>query len=192
MSDRHVLRPGVGKFAVREFAQLLRWPMVEDIPRNEDEGVDGLTEWELPGETSFFCCEDADFGIPYFAFTGLHRHAVAPFVAQVDAALNPWKLEELFKKYDKTQDGQEIAEATLLIGIAAPNDFHDGVFARISASLESDNENVRWIGVWSTTYAGYEEFLPGIRRMCASDPVDWVRKRAETVLAAFAEVDGEQ
>ncbi|MFE2599558.1 HEAT repeat domain-containing protein [Streptomyces sp. NPDC059396] len=192
MSDRHVLHPEVGKTVVSEFARLLNWPMVEDVERNRDENVDGLTEWELPNEISFFYCEDSDFGIPYFAFTGPHQRAVAPLVAQAQAALTPWKLDELFRKYDETNNDQELAETTLLVAIAAPNILHEGVFSRICTSMNSENENVRWVGVWSTTYTGYQEFLPHIQRMCESDPVDWVKRRAQSVLAAFNQVDGDQ
>lgn len=190
MSSRQVLRPGTTKQTVASFAQLVRWPLVEEVQRDQERGIDGLAEWELPHDVSFFLCEDADFGIPYFVFTGPERRVVAPYMAQAQAALNPWGLDELLERHNRLPDSPELAETTLLVGLAAPNDFNPQVYQRIRSAMHSKNENVRWIAVWSTTYTGYDEFISDLRHTKDNDAVDWVRERASNVLEVFEDLRG--
>lgn len=192
MSDRLVLRPASSPAQVACFARGFGWPMVDEIPRDRDEGVDGLTAWEAPAPLgSFFHCEDADFGIPYVAVSGTDRAAVDTVVAEARRVLDPWTLPELYAGADGAAEPRNAAETTVLIGLAAPNDFTPEVYDRISAAMRGGDENVRWAAVWATTYTGYDAFIPGLRRAAESDPVEWVRARALSVLGVFEDFRGE-
>lgn len=193
MSDRLVLRPGSARGAAAAFARRFDWPLVEDIARDTDQGVDGLCEWEAPEPLrSFFFCEDADFGLPYVAVSGIDREAVDTVVAEIRRTLRPWTLPELCTAAD-TASGADtaLAESMLLIGLAVPNDHTAEVFERLLAGMRHADEKVRWAAIWATTYTGYDAFIPALRTAADTDATPWVRARAATVLDVFEEMRGE-
>ncbi|WP_461034365.1 hypothetical protein [Streptomyces mayteni] len=139
---------------------------------------------------TLYCCEDAEFAIPYYVLAGDQRRVVESLARQAKKTLNPWTLDELYGKYDEAADEQELALAALLLGIAAPDDFSVDVFSRIERALESPEEMTRWVSLLAGVYTGYQQFHPILSSVAECDPVDWVRKRARTFLGALESEGG--
>ncbi|MCB5911741.1 HEAT repeat domain-containing protein [Streptomyces pinistramenti] len=187
---RYVLHPDTHWNNVGDFADTLGWPLAHEITRNQTEGTDGQMIWQSPSGISLHYVVDATSGIGYVTLAGPDEESVAPFTAQAHKELTPWSLEELFQRFDGEVDPIERGRLTLRIGLAAPPELNHGCLTRILSSLAGDDPRIRLAGLWATTYTGYQEFVPTVRELAQGDPENWLRTRAESVVAAFEDAGG--
>jgi hypothetical protein len=182
---RYVMRPETSWEDAKPFAEAFNWSLASSTARDRDEGVDGQVIWQGDDVAALHYIEDAPSGIGYFVLTGEQERTVEALAAQAAEMLKPWTLDDIFADFDDAADAQERAQRILRVGLAAPSEFHQGVFDRIKNMLSDSDPRVRYAALWATTYAGYPEFVPLIEDVVASDPEDWVRDHAEAVLSAY-------
>lgn len=190
-THRYVLHPDKHWGDVAELADEFGWPLVYQRPRDQARGMDGQMIWQSDSGVSVHYIVDATAGIGYITFAGPDADAVSPFLSRATAVLSPWRLEELYQRFDDESDPVERGRLALRLGLAAPSEVTRGCVERIERVLADDDARVRLAGLWSVTYTGYEEFVETVQRMAEEDPEPMVRSRAESVGRAFA-VAGEE
>ncbi|MFI1255246.1 hypothetical protein ACH4U6_15835 [Streptomyces netropsis] len=190
-SRRYVLRSEVSADDIDDFALAWGWPLVHETPRDRDEQVDGQLIWQGLPDVALHFIVDATSGVAYVVFTGDGRSSVEPFEQQFVDQVPLWGLDELFRAFDEAEDARTRAQHVLRMGLAAPPEFDEGVFRRISETVANSEPKVRYAGLWATTYTGYQRFVPVIRRVSLEDPEDYVRSRALSIVKAF-EAEGSQ
>ena len=185
-TKRYVLHPDRGWEDVNALAEELGWPLEYSTPRNQAEGADGQMTWQSASGVSLHYTVDATFGVGYLTLAGPDEDTVAPFTTQATNALEPWKLDELYNRFDNETDFVERGKLTIRIGLAAPQKFTEACFRRIKESLTGDDPRIQLTGVWASTSTGYQEFVHSVRQVAETASEEWLRTRAESVLAAFS------
>lgn len=176
-SRRYVMRPEVGGPQVDAFATASGRQLVHSSPRAAD--VDGQMIWTDDAGTSLHYVVDATAGTGYVVVTD------ADVEQEVIAGLRPWTLDELFAGFDDADELRDRGQFVLRIGLAAPEEFDEGVFTRIGAGLLAAEYQLRYAALWASTYTGYQEFVPVIESQLLGDDAEVVRTRARSVLEAF-------
>ncbi|MFJ5674394.1 HEAT repeat domain-containing protein [Streptomyces sp. NPDC093097] len=185
-TSRYVLHPDTHWNTVDAFANALGWPFVHETKRSQADGTDGQMVWQSPSGLSLHYVVDAVSGIGYITLAGPDEESVTPFATRAHEELTPWTVEELGQRFDGESDPIERGKLTLRIGLAAPPLLHQGCFTRIQSSLGDTDPRIRLAALWAITYTGYQEFVPAVRELAQSDPEEWIRSRAASVVTAFS------
>ncbi|MBM7864996.1 hypothetical protein [Lentzea nigeriaca] len=141
--------------------------------------------WQSADGVSIHYVIDATAGIGYVTLAGPDEVTVGRFVSEAVNALSPWTLEQLFREFDRSEDVVERGRLTLRIGLAAPAASNTGCLQRIQQSLTHVDPRIRLAAVWAASYTGYSEFTSLVRDTAESDPEEWLRVRAASVVDAF-------
>ncbi|MFE6619823.1 HEAT repeat domain-containing protein [Streptomyces sp. NPDC057740] len=191
-THRYVLHPDKNWSHVADLAEELGWPLVHQQPRDQSQGLDGQMIWQSDGGVSVHYVVDVTAGIGYITLAGPDADVVSPFASRAVAALSPWRLDELFQRFDEETDPVERGRLALRLGLAAPPEATNGCIERIEEVLSDKDARVRLAGLWAVTYTGYEEFVDVVQRMAQEDPESMIRARAESIVTAFSVAGGEE
>lgn len=175
----------ISEYHVDELALEWGWALARRIERDRTDGIDGQLIWQGDSEASLHYIVDATAGIGYVVLVGPREEGLQSAVRQVVERLRPWTLADLFEHFDRASEVRDRCQHALRIGLAAPASFDEGVFRRIGETYTDSDSKVRYAGLWAATYTGYQQFLPLIGGIAMNDHEDWIRSRAESIVAAF-------
>jgi hypothetical protein len=98
--------------------------------------------------------------------------------------LEPRALSDLLQACD-VAEGLERGRANMRLGVAAPYDYAQDVYERISAGMQHEDRRVRLLSMSATAYSPWREYVPLLREIAGADPDPGLRDRAETILSVY-------
>ncbi|WP_326692079.1 hypothetical protein OIE63_36350 [Streptomyces sp. NBC_01795] len=191
---RYVLRPDTTADDVDDYAQVNGWPVVHQNDRDRESQVDGQIIWATEGHPlwdrhlggyALHYIVDATAGIGYIVVSGEDQEYADSLALAAAMYLNTWTVEELYREYDEADAMRAVGQSVLRLGLAAPPEFDEGVFDRITDAMASKDPAIRYSALWGASYTGYWHFVEPIRELTEDEPEDWIRQRAQSVIGAF-------
>jgi hypothetical protein len=185
ISNRMVMRESVNERDVWRFAGDLKLTKIREMSAPDRQGIVREVAWGLdPGvrlhyavdylsACSFVVIESDDYG---------HFRRLVLAATEV---LYPWTLDELLGKvdyYSPPGNPRELAQAVIRLGVGAPNNYHDEVFARISLAMQSPEAWVRKAAIWATAYSRWPQFLPLLSEVADTDADPQLRSEARRMV----------
>lgn len=183
ISRRMLMRSQSSREHVYRYLVEMGWSMVleeGDASRRENYRADFRV---APG-TLFHYVEDFVSRQSYFYVSSVTELGVERLATLVDDDLDPFGLSELLEISDNAR-GLEHGRAIVKLGVAAPHEFDEQVFARIDSGMRNEDLRVRRLSLWATVYSPWPQYLPQIRFISEHDPDDGIRGRAMDILEVF-------
>jgi hypothetical protein len=121
----------------------------------------------------------------FFFVMGADRDKIERVATRVAADTGVWTLDEAVDAVESAARPTQRGLAILRLGLGAPDEFDEKVFRQISAALLDDDQEIRNIGVFATTYSPlpqYRSILLGIQN---EDPIPDIRNAAAAALTSY-------
>ncbi|MGM0344561.1 hypothetical protein [Streptomyces sp. Adlamb9] len=182
VTQRTLFTEQAARDQVLAYAAEMGWrtALVEGDPTRENFRVN----FEVAPEVFVHYVEDFTSRQRYFYVTGPTELAIDQLATLVASDLATYALSDFLRACD-VAEGVERARANMRLGVAAPYDYDEDVFERISAGMRHEDPRVRRLSMWATTYSPWGQYLPLLRDIARADPDPALRDRAVTILSVY-------
>jgi hypothetical protein len=126
-------------------------------------GVTRDTHWQLAPELWVNHLEDELARAHAYVITGADPARVARFTDLFERALHPVPYQVLLDATSASDD-EERAVAISRVGLSAPYDFNEPIFATITKAFKDPSVKVRNAAIRATAYSPWSEFRGALRR----------------------------
>jgi hypothetical protein len=188
LSQRLILRSAEPEHQVFEYANSFQWTMIVDIPEDPDVGQQREVVWRISSTIDLHYQMDDMTGIGYVFIRADHPRQEDSFAAHAEQHLDVFPREELLRTYDMATDPEERGGSLLMLALGAPFKVDEATALRISAALQGPHPDVREAAIYATSYTPSEAYIPLLRHVAETDPVEALREDAQVMLDSYDEV----
>jgi hypothetical protein len=166
---------------ITALAQGNGWPISSDDSDNRKHEV----KWDVGPQVTLHYVEDKVILMCYIFVTSTLPNLANGYADAIERELGTLTVDQISDMVEMEQDPVRQGSEIIRLGVAAPPDYDDDVFERISTALGARDERLREMAIWATSYSAYPQYRPLLRRIANEDPVQRLRERAEMMLEAF-------
>ncbi|KAB1990058.1 hypothetical protein [Streptomyces triticiradicis] len=182
-SRRRVLRDPSAEADVAEYARRKGWRRIGSRDPAPERGVNEREVMWLTDEAlTFHYVEDGVAAHSYVFFEGRDKEVVDAYDAQIVGDMDFWTQDEALRAEEAAEDPRERGLALLRVGLVAPREFDEDIYAAVNKELEEEEEDLRNIALWVMSYSPYPQYRPALRRVAERDPSPDIRELARATL----------
>jgi len=180
-----VLRTFPGKGIVEEYADSQGWQIMGFNEADGKRGQPYQVLWYIEQATVIYLTEDEIARTSYATINSGSLELAKRYAAEARLGLNAWADTELLQEFDNAQEAQRVGRALLRLGIAAPEEFDNEFFSRISEGFSNPDLRVRNVAIWACTYSPWPQYRSRLEQIAETDSAEELRERALLTLEAF-------
>ncbi|MGW1024853.1 hypothetical protein ACWD4J_14320 [Streptomyces sp. NPDC002577] len=173
-SRRLVLRDSgpEAQWAVEEFARQLGWPRRSEQAEDREEWIPRQIVWGVGPAITLQYQEDLLSDLAYVFVVGSDPDVAQNTLDIAEARLPVWALSSLVDAVRGQTDPDELPYAIHRLGIGAPRQFHEDVYACVTENMRSDDPDTRESAVWAVTYEPWPEYVEPLRELLSRSSDD--------------------
>lgn len=173
--------------AVEEFSRQLGWPRRSEQAEDREEWIPRQIVWGAGPAITLQYQEDLLSDLAYAFVVGKDPSVVQNTLELAETRLPAWPLPDLVDAVRGGTDPDELPYAIHRLGIGAPRQFDEDVFACITDKMRSDDPDARESAVWAVTYEPWPEYIEPLRELLSRSSDDQLSRTVRNLLLEMQE-----
>ncbi|PLW73960.1 hypothetical protein C0036_04480 [Streptomyces sp. DJ] len=184
-----VLRDFCTEERIMRFAEEAGLEMVKDESSDEPMGVVRDVAWRVIPGLILQYVRDSRSGCSILSVGGRPPESAERIERSVEENFKPWGLSELVTEARSCQEKGDRMRAVLRAGVGAPAGFDRSFYEVIENAISDEDPEIRWAGLWATSYSRWGEFRELVKNVMENDPEEVLRSQAGVILQG---IDGDR
>lgn len=172
---------------VDELSRQLGWPRLSEQAEDREGWIPRQVAWGVGPALTLQYQEDLLSDIAYVFVVGSEPKVVENTLVIAETRLSVWSLSSLMDAVRSETDPDDLQYALHRLGIGAPRQFDESVFACVTENMRSDNPGVRESAVWAVTYEAWPEYVEPLRELLGRAPDDELSGTVRNLLLQMSE-----
>ncbi|AQW48343.1 hypothetical protein ACIQPP_48070 [Streptomyces violaceusniger] len=170
------------KRTVDVLSRQLGWPLQSEREEDRDEWTPRQIVWGVGPAITLQYQEDLLSDLAYLFVVGSDPKAVQNTLDIAAAHLPVWTLTGLVDAVRGETDPDDLPYAIHRLGLGAPRQFDEDVYACITEHIRSEDPEVRDSAVWAVTYEPWPEHVDALRELLSTNSDDELSRTVRNLL----------